>query len=75
MPISISVNAPFTVKALNRGVQIAGAKVGSAYAIFDMQGKVLKMGLVELANFNIAIPRAGNYLIRIENYTQKFSIK
>ena len=75
MPISISVNAPFTVKALNRGFQIAGAKVGSAYAIFDMQGKVLKMGLVELANFNIVIPRAGNYLIRIENYTQKFSIK
>lgn len=75
MPISISVNAPFTVKTLNRGVQIAGAKVGSAYAIFDMQGKVLKMGLVELANFNIVIPRAGNYLIRIENYTQKFSIK
>ena len=75
IPISMSVNTPFTVKALNRGVQIAGAKIGSAYAIFDMQGKVLKMGRVESADFNIVMPQTGFYLIRIENYTRKFSIK
>lgn len=65
----------FYVSVVEYSIQIANAKVGSAYAIFDMQGRVLKKGRVESANFNIPMNMAGNYLVRVDNRTQRISIK
>lgn len=64
-----------SVIALNRNILISAAPVGSAYAIFDMQGKLLKKGRVSSANHNIEMSRVGNYLIRIGNLTQLIMVK
>ena len=64
-----------SVNVVSRNIQISAAPIGSAYAILDMQGRVLKKGRVESANFNITMPQAGNYMIRIGNHTQRISIK
>ena len=69
------LNNDLRIVSVSRNVQIAGAKVGSVYAILDMQGRVLKKGRVESANFSIPIAMAGNYLVRIGNRTQRISIK
>lgn len=64
-----------SVVALNRNILISAAPVGSAYAIFDMQGKLLKKGRVCSANHNIEMSRVGNYLIRVGNLTQLIIVK
>lgn len=67
MEMSVSVNS--------RTIQIAVAPIGSAYAILDMQGRVLKNGRVESANFNLAMSQAGHYLVRIGGKTQRVNVK
>ena len=64
-----------SVSVISRNIQVSAAPIGSAYAILDMQGRVLKNGHVESANFNIAIPQAGNYLVRIGGKTQVVNVK
>ena len=70
-----TANGELLVESSSWKIQILGAKVGSAYAIFDMQGRVLKKGRVESANFNIPMTMAGNYLVRVGNQTQQITIK
>ena len=70
-----SLGQGVSVVALNRNILISAAPVGSAYAIFDMQGKLLKKGRVSSANHNIEMSRVGNYLIRVGNLTQLIMVK
>ena len=58
-----------------RSVQIAGAKIGTPYALLDLQGRVLQKGRVESANFNIAVPQSGSYLVRINRQTKRVDVK
>ena len=72
----IATNAPqFSVHIVARNLQISGAKIGAAYALFDMQGKVLLQGRTQTANFDLSIARPGNYLLKIGASTQKISVK
>ena len=64
-----------SVSAVSRNIQVSAAPVGSAYAILDMQGRVLKKGRVESPNFSIMMPQAGTYFVRIGSYVQRISIK
>ena len=60
---------------LGRNVQIANAKIGSAYALLDMQGRVLQKGRIGSANFNIVASRAGSYFVRIDNQIKKVNVR
>ena len=68
-------NLEMSVVAASRSIQISAAPVGTSYAIFDMQGRVLKQGRVDSSNFNIAMPIAGNYLVKVGDRTRRVSIK
>lgn len=65
----------FSVTTIGRDLQIAGARVGAAYAILDMQGRVINSGRVESANFNMTVARAGSYMLRIGHETKAVSVK
>ena len=65
----------FSVMVNGRSLQISAARIGAAYALFDMQGKVLLQGRVQAANFEIPVMRAGSYLLKIESTTQKVSVR
>ena len=65
----------FSLAAVGRSIQVAGARVGSVYAVHDMQGRVMQAGYVNSANFNLAMDRAGTYLVRIGNQTQTVKVK
>ena len=54
---------------LGQTIRIQGAKVGSFYALVDMQGRVLKQGRVESSNFDMSSANAGTYLVRIAGQT------
>lgn len=68
-------NLGMSVNVVSRNIQISAAPVGKAYALFDMQGRVLQKGRIEFANYNIVAPRAGSYFIRIGNQTRKIEVK
>lgn len=65
----------FSVTTIGRDLQIAGARVGAAYAILDMQGRVINSGRVESANFNMTMARAGTFMLRIGHETKAVSVK
>ena len=76
VPIAMQNEIPhFSVTAGFRNVQIAGAKAGSTYALLDLQGRILQKGRVESANFNIAVPQSGSYLVRINKQTKRVDVK
>jgi hypothetical protein len=56
-------------------VQISDAKVGASYALLDMQGRVLRKGRVESANFDIAVANAGRYFVKIDNRIRNVNIR
>ena len=64
-----------SVSVVSRSIQISAASIGTTYAVFDMQGRVLKKGYIDSANFSIALPQAGNYLLRIGGKAQRVNIK
>ena len=64
-----------SMRAVSRSIQISAAPKNSTYAVLDMQGRVLLSGRVESANFNIAVPNAGSYLVRVGNVTRKVQVK
>lgn len=73
--IVATVVPKFSVMVNGRSLQISAARIGAAYALFDMQGKVLLQGRVQAANFEIPVMRAGSYLLKIECTTQRVSVR
>ena len=73
--VSMVKATSFSIHIQNRSIHISAAPLGSAYAIFDMQGRILKKGRVESVNFNIPVTLAGNYVIKIGHITQHVQIK
>ncbi len=69
------IRSGLMVSTVGRTIQISAAPNNSTYAILDMQGRVLLRGRVESANFNIAVPNAGIYLVRVGNATRKVQVK
>jgi hypothetical protein len=70
-----NITPRFNVTVGFHSVQISGAKVGTSYALLDMQGRVLRRGRVESANFNIAVPNAGQYFVGIDNQIRRVNVK
>ena len=64
-----------TVNAFSRSIRILAASVGSTYVILDMQGRVLQKDYVKSANFDVAVSRAGSYLVRIGGVTKRVIVK
>ena len=65
----------FMLTAVGREIQVAGARVGSAYAVLDMQGRVIAKGRVNATDFSVHMDRSATYLMRIGNQTQTVKIK
>ena len=65
----------FSVETVGRTLQIAGAREGSAYAVLDMQGRLLTSGRVPGANFSVPVANAGMYFVRVGNSSLRVNVK
>lgn len=65
----------FALHAVGREIQVVNARVGAAYAVLDLQGRIVKQGQIESANFAVMVERAGNYLVRIGSNLQMVRLK
>ncbi|SOE79493.1 Listeria/Bacterioides repeat-containing protein [Fibrobacter sp. UWT3] len=72
---AIAAAPTFSAYALGRTIQVAGARAGSAYAVFDLQGRVLRTGTVDVANFAVPVARSGRYLVRIGTQVRQVLVR
>jgi len=71
----IALMPQLKITTVGRDVQIAGAREGVDYAVLDLQGRVVMQGSANAANFNLSMPRAGRYLVRVGAHKQIVVIK
>ena len=69
------INLNMSINVISRNIQISAAPVGKAYALLDMQGRILQKGRVVSANFNILVPYSGSYFVRIDNQIRKVNVR
>lgn len=65
----------FSVAMAGRDIQVMNARKGNVYAVFDMQGHVIKSGVVDDANFNMTMDRAGAYIVRVGSEVKQVKVK
>lgn len=65
----------FRVSVNSHSIQLSGTEIGKSYVLLDMQGRVLQKGRVESANFNIAVPNAGYYFVKVGNQIRNVVVK
>ena len=65
----------FGVTSMNRNIQVNGSTVGQHFAVLDLQGKVVRKGVVENSNFEIPVANSGIYMVRIGSLIQRVRVK
>ncbi|ACX74095.1 conserved hypothetical protein [Fibrobacter succinogenes subsp. succinogenes S85] len=65
----------FGISSMNRRIQVNGSTVGKRFAVLDLQGRVIRKGSVESSNFEIPVPSAGVYMVRVGSSAQKILVK
>ena len=74
--LSAKVAMPqFRVVVVGRDIQVMDARVGSPYALFDLQGGLVRSGQVGNVDFTIPAPHSGSYLVRIGNWTKRVTVR
>lgn len=72
---AVTSQSGFQLSVHERNLQISGVRAGSAYALIDMQGRVLLQGRASAANINVAVPQSGRYLLRVGSAVKSVSVK
>ena len=57
----------WAVQTKGRTIHVLDARVGSPYALIDMQGRVLNSGIMNNKNFAIPVELGGQYMLKIGN--------
>jgi len=74
--IAIRKSVPkFRVSVNSHNILLSGAEIGKSYVLLDMQGCVLQKGRVYSANFNIAVPNAGHYFVKVGSQIRNVVVK
>ena len=58
-----------------RRIQVNGALTGTRYAVFDIQGVVVRTGTVESSSFGIPVAKSGVYMVRVGARTQRIQVR
>ena len=72
---SESVAPQFHIIASVREIRVMDAHIGKPYALFDMQGRMLRKGYVLSPDFAIPVDNPGSYLVRIGNQMRSVSVR
>ena len=49
--------------------------MGSRYAVFDMDGRVVKRGTVSNGSQRVEIPKSGSYMVRVGKDAVQVNVK
>ena len=65
----------FSLEVSGRTILLSNVQGYANYALFDMQGKTVSAGALQKGYMQIAVPRAGTYLIRVGKKLQKVIVE
>lgn len=65
----------FSVNVVGRTLQVAGARTGTKYALFDMQGNKVRHGFVQGTNFDVDVPATGRFVLQIGSAVRPVTVK
>ena len=73
--LHFSAHPRFNLHVQNRTVQIQNARIGAAFAVLDLQGRMLRRGVVKSSAFSFELSNAGAYIVRVGKEIQKIRVK
>lgn len=74
--IHVSAQIPqFSVVAADRQILVFGVPAGADYFLLDINGRVMSQGCSVAQDFTIAVPRSGNYLLRVGNTVRTVNVQ
>jgi hypothetical protein len=56
-------------------VEINGAKAGSVFAVYNMQGKAIAGGMLMSNNMTVRVPTTGSYIVRVGSEMNRVNVK
>jgi hypothetical protein len=65
----------FSLEVSGRTILLSNVQEYASYVLFDMQGKTVSAGALQKGYMQIAVPRAGTYLIRVGKKLQKVIVE
>ncbi len=71
----VSMMPHYSVRANGMTLQIRGARVGSQFAVYDMQGKAVKNGVVLNSDITVRMPTMGSYIVRVGSELSRVNVK
>ena len=75
IPFEMAKTPLFELNVFGRELQISGANAGSTLRLFDMQGRVLMDREVTASSFNVNVPQAGCYIVRIDRQSKLVNVR
>lgn len=67
--------AGFSIETGHRSISIVGAAAGAKVHVMDMQGRLVASGVTSFGDYNLTLPHAGTYIVRVSNRTVRVSVK
>lgn len=65
----------FDMNVQSRKIQVSNASVGVDFALLDLQGRVIVRGNTKLKDFEIHVPHAGSYLLKVGKDSRQVNVK
>jgi len=69
------VSVRFNVVLESRAFSIEEAQMGARYAVFDMDGRVVKRGVVANGSQRVEVPKSGSYTVRVGRESVQVNVK
>ncbi len=71
----VSMIPNFSVRTNGMQLEINGAKAGSVFAVYNMQGKAIAGGMLMSSNMTVSVPNAGSYIVRVGSEMNRVNVK
>ena len=71
----VSMMPSFSVRANGLQVEINGAKAGSVFAVYNMQGKAIAGGMLMSSKLTVNVPTTGSYIVRVGSEMNRVNVK
>ena len=73
--VSARIANVFAAYSSGLQIQISNAKIGSSYAIFDVQGHMIANGIVNQSSFSVNANNKGRYIVKLNGLTKTVMVK
>ncbi len=71
----VSMLPSFSARANGMQIEINGAKAGSVFAVYNMQGKAIAGGMLLSSNMTVRVPTTGSYIVRVGSEMNRVNVK